>query len=160
MKLIPLTRGMYAQVDDADFALLMEFKWFALKGYRTFYAARRVVRDTGKRGHLFMHQVLCPTKHLVDHRNGNGLDNSRGNLRPAPPGMNKGNSFKRMKNASSKYKGVHWNKSHEQWVARIGTPPNRRLIGAFDNEVDAAKAYDDAASKYYGEFARLNLPCP
>lgn len=158
MKLIPLTQGKFAMVDDEDYAFLNHFKWFALKGPHTFYAARKIVRD-GKRAVLFMHRVLCPSLlPRTDHINGNGLDNVKSNLRPATPGMNKGNSFKWMPNASSKYKGIYWHKKKGSWIARIGTPPNRIVLGTFSDELEAVRAYDAAATKYYGAFARLNLP--
>lgn len=156
MKLIPLTQGKFAMVDDEDYEWLNSMKWHAFKGYSTWYAARKK-RENGKRGILFMHQLVCKADDMVDHADGNGLNNTRLNLRAANQGLNKGNSRK-WQSAASPFKGVGWNKKRGNWTARIGTNPNRKFLGGFKTDREAAAAYDCEAIKYYGEFAHLNFP--
>jgi hypothetical protein len=99
----------------------------------------------------------APKGLLVDHRNLNGLDNRRSNLRLATHGENNQNKRKR-KGASSRYIGVSFEKRIKKWSARIMYKGKAIWLGNFKNEIDAALAYDKAARKYYGEFARLNFP--
>lgn len=105
-----------------------------------------------------MHTILMrpPPGFGVDHKDGNGLNNTRENLRLA---LQKQNAKNRQKVAvgSSRFKGVHWSKTHRVWVARIQTDGRGYHLGTFDKEEDAARAYDEAAIRFHGEYARLNL---
>ena len=94
---------------------------------------------------------------FVDHINGNGLDNRKDNLRLATPEENKHNSRKRGGRGQSKYKGVTLDKKKNQWRVRIGYKGKRIFLGCFDDEIEAAKAYDGSAKELYGEYARLNF---
>lgn len=156
MREIPLTQGKTALVDDGDFDLVSRFKWQAAKAPRTWYAHR--VEYGGKRKKTeSMHRLIldAPLGMLVDHINGNGLDNRRDNLRLATKGQNNYNTRLRRDNATG-YKGVKRNCL--RWVARIRI--DRRLIhlGSFSTKEDAARAYDSAARRHFGEFAKLNFP--
>ena len=105
MKYIPLTQGKLAIVDDEDFEWLSQWKWhFNRKKY-----AARTINHSGK---LYMHQVILntPKGMLSDHRNGNGLDNRRKNLRACNVQQNKANS-RLPKNNTSGFKGVYWEKN-------------------------------------------------
>jgi AP2 domain/HNH endonuclease len=156
---IPLTQGKFAIVDPDDFFRLARDKWFATKGCSTFYAARWIYK-AGKRRWHFMHREVCkvPDDMLVDHINHNGLDNRKANLRPATFAQNVRHRKKRSGNSRSRYKGIWWDKSWKKWCAEISVNRTKIRLGSYDDEIEAAKAYDRAAIKYHGEFANLNFP--
>lgn len=158
-KQIPLTQGKVALVDDADFERLNQWKWRSEKRGRTFRAIRTAYSpETMKRKTVLMHrQILKATsRQEIDHRNGNGLDNRKQNLRFCTHYQNLGNARKR-KNCSSKYKGVSWCKRTQKWLSQIMHNYKNIHLGSFDSEIKAAKAYNKAAIKYFGEFACLNF---
>lgn len=158
VRIIPLTRGQVALVDEQDWLLLSSHKWHALKIGNVFYAARSVRDENGKRCFLYMHrEILGAGKEaFVDHIDGNGLNNRRTNLRLATKQQN---SFNQRPRSSSKsgYKGVHWHKGARKWRAQITTGGVCRHLGYFDCIESAARAYDDAAQQLHGDFARSNL---
>jgi hypothetical protein len=100
----------------------------------------------------------APADRLVDHRNNDGLDNRRDNLRLATRSQNMYNKLKTKSKTSSRFIGVSFDKSRRKWEARIYYQGRKIWLGRFDSEIDAALAYDEAARKYHGEFARLNFP--
>ncbi|MBN2594285.1 MAG: HNH endonuclease [Sedimentisphaerales bacterium] len=156
---IKLTQGKYAIVDPEDFERLNKHKWYAAKDSRTFYATRK--KRIGKKFvSLGMHrQILNPPAHLmVDHINHNGLDNRKANLRLATCAQNTYSRRQFRKNKSSKYTGVSWKEWTKKWAVIICYKRKNIIIGYFDDEIQAAKAYDKAAKKYHGEFASLNFP--
>jgi hypothetical protein len=153
VRYIPLGGGQVAIVDAADFAWLNRYKWRAFGKSGGFYAVCRIGQKM-----VFMHRLIKnpPPGKVVDHANGNRQDNRRCNLRNCTAGENARNN--RKGRGASRFKGVSYNRRLGKWGARICREGRTRHLGWFDNEIDAAEAYDRAARKYFGEFARLNFP--
>lgn len=162
MKVIGLTQGKFATVDDEDFGRLSRYKWYArkviLKNRIVYYATRNTTISSGKQRPVQMHREIASAAGfpLVDHRDGDGLNNRRENIRPATSSQNQQNQRKRL-GCSSRYKGVSWDVKIGKWRASIRHNRLRRHLGLFDIEVDAACAYDQAAKYVFGEFAFVNL---
>jgi len=157
MKEIKLTRGKVALVDDEDFEELNEHSWHAMRAGRHWYAVR-ASRIDGKQHPIYMHRVIIDAQpgQDVDHVDMTGLHNYRANLRLCTDTQNQANRQKQA-GCSSKYKGVTWHKQHSKWMAYIRVHGKRIYLGYFDDEWEAALAYNDAALKQWGEFARLNV---
>ena len=157
MKRIKLTQGKFALVSDEDYEYLNQWKWFAHKGYTTFYAIRHSLTINKKRTLIYMHRVIAERMGIKnpDHIDRNGLNNQRNNLRDSTRSQNNANRGLN-KNNTSGYKGVCWNKQKQKWHARIRVNYKYVQLGLFDNIKDAARAYNKAALKYFGEFAWLN----
>lgn len=153
-KQIKLTRGYYALVDDEDYEYLNQFKWYPAFDNNNIYAIRA---PTMVEGCLLirMHWDVMGGKG-IDHVDGNGLNNQKSNLRFCTSAENNHNR-RPVKNSSSKYKGVSWDKSAKKWRAQIKINDKSFPLGRYSNEIEAAKAYDREAIKHHGEFARLNF---
>ena len=154
--------GMCALVDDDDYGWIREYSWRAFRPQnKTCYYAVRTCLQHEKENAWRMHQAIMVRHKLIkkgqpiDHKNGNTLDNRKVNLRPCTTSQNFQNA-KKQRNCTSKYKGVCWHKSARKWVAYAGPHGKQKTLGHFENEKDAARAYDEYARKNYGEFARLN----
>jgi hypothetical protein len=156
---IYLGEERFALVDHEDFYPLNNFQWYAeIKG-KLIYAARNVISADGKKIIFSMHREIMnfPDGQLVDHRNSDTLDNRRDNLRLATRSQNNCNRRKTKSKTSSRFIGVCFHKLHQRWCADIRHNGKKIWLGSFASETDAAKAYDEAAKKYHGEFARLNF---
>jgi hypothetical protein len=146
--------GQVALVDDEDFEQLSKFKWRAQKSTNTFYAVREFQQAS-----VYMHRwILGITNPKIQghHQDGNGCNNQRSNLLTATRTQNY-TAFRTLKeNKTSSFRGVDWHRG--KWRVRICVSKKRICIGYFHNEIDAAKAYDAAAIKYFGEFSAPNFP--
>ncbi|MHC4693236.1 MAG: hypothetical protein ACYS67_10890, partial [Planctomycetota bacterium] len=159
---IPLTRGKYAIVDPDDYYHLSKHRWHAVRGKETFYAARWLVNKAGRKC-IQMHRAILkvPDGTWIDHINQDGLDNRKINIRPATRAQNMRNRSKyKSRSFSSKYKGVTRIRGKKLWKAHITVNRRTILLGSFQDEIAAAKAYDKAAKKYHGQFASLNFTQP
>jgi hypothetical protein len=153
-----LTRGQFTVVDWDDFDWLSQFNWFSQKRYGTLWHATRKAKDGGQ---PYMHReiIKAPAGMLVDHIDGDGLNNRRSNLRLATKQTNAHNAKRRSDNKSG-FKGVSLANrcKGRPWVAVIQTTEKRqKFLGYFAGAEEAGRAYDAAAQELYGEFARLNF---
>jgi len=152
-RLIPLTQSRFAIVDAEDYDQLAQHKWYAGGNNGLYYARREA---NGKA--ILMHREILnvPAGLICDHKNHNGLDNRKSNLRICTYAQNLQNNRPRA-TGTSRYKGVSWNKDIRKWRAMICHHGRVLHIGYYDYEADAAIAYDDMAIELFGEFACLNF---
>ena len=159
---IPLTQGVFALVDAADAPLVTGYSWCLTKVGRRRYATA-YVRGSAKirPQYVTMHRLLlnAPNRMDVDHIDGNGLNNTRANLRLASRAQNMAN-VARVSHGRSKHKGVTFvaRLRLRPWRAQIMVNGKHLHLGQYATEVEAAKAYDAAARLHFGEFARTNFP--
>ncbi len=153
-KEIPLTRGYIAIVDTEDYAALLRWKWSYWNGY----AIRKMRTEAGAKSYGMHCQILQPpVGYMVDHINGNGLDNRRENLRICEHVQNNMNRPPNQNKRSCPYKGVYLRTGRPKpWSSFIGYEGRRVYLGVFETPEAAALAYNAAAVHYYGEFAWLN----
>jgi hypothetical protein len=153
VRYIPLTGGLFAIVDAADYEWLNKHNWRAFGTSAGYYAYREV-----KGRAVFMHRLImnAPRGMVVDHINANKHDNRRCNLRLCTQAENVRN--KRKSHGTSRFKGVWWHRARRKWIAVICHKGKNTILGRFDDEVEAAKAYDRAARERFGAFAYLNFP--
>ena len=158
---IPLSQGLVALVDADDYdRVIRGWKWYAYHHGRTFYGTRRAQRPDGSITTQRLHRVilgLVDPAVSVDHRNGDGLDNRKQNLRVATKAQNNQNTRVRLDNRSG-YRGVTWHKHTGRWRAQICVDGRRTHLGLFDTAEQAALVYDTAARQHHGAFASLNFP--
>jgi hypothetical protein len=154
---IYLGLGRFTIVEPRDYYLIRRFKWFVHGNGSNLYAARSALTDDLRSRIIYLHRQLMspPAGLVVDHRNCDSLDNRRANLRVVTQAVNMRNRRKR-KNTSSRYIGVHFDKQRNKWSVHIRYNGRKIWLGRFDDESEAARAYDAAAKKYFGEIVRLN----
>lgn len=157
---IPVEPDGFALVDLCDLDLVADLEWKRLRTKNNNYAITNG-RGPGKSGITYMHRLIsCPHTHeVVDHANGNGLDNRRANLRLCSMGMNRGNAFADKDKKHSQYKGVSRGFYRIRWryTATI-KHKGKTFRKLFDDELAAARWYDDHAREIFGEYACLNFP--
>ena len=153
---LTLPCGRIVIFNEQDAKLLVGFRWRSFKNdhNRTWYSRARIGGKIVR-----MHRLIigAPDGLLVDHRDGNGLNNRRSNLRLATTAQNTRNSCGR--GGASGFKGVYRAcNGSPSWVGSIKADGKRIHLGSFPTEAEAARAYDAAALRLFGEFARLNFP--
>jgi hypothetical protein len=148
---VQLTESKAAIVDDADAALVDQYKWYC----STYYAFKHPTKSCH---HSYMHRLIMGAKkgQIVDHINGDKLDNRRSNLRFCTPAQNNYNSSKHKRNTSG-YKGVFWNGRDGKWLAQAKINQKQTYLGQYETREQAALYYNLAAIMFHGEFARLNV---
>lgn len=161
MPVIPLTKGQFAIVDAEDFGDLDKHNWYAqsAQGSGGFYAAR-IENMGGKRALVLMHRAInnTPAGFVTDHKNGNGLDNRKANLRTATTLQNQMNRAPNIR-GTSKLKGAWFDGSStnlNKWRSAIRINGRLKYLGRFETAEQAAAAYQRAATEYFGEFARTD----
>ena len=156
--LIKLPDRTFTTIDDADIPLAKGRRWIR-NATGHVYTQERTSRTCGPRKTtvVFLHRLIAgtPKGMATDHIDGDPLNNRRANLRIVTNAQN-GTHKRKRKPGKSPYKGVH--RYYNRWQARIGVGYERIHVGSFATAEEAARAYDEAARRYHGEFAALNFP--
>jgi hypothetical protein len=155
MKEIKLQRGMVTQVDDEDFNELNKYKWFGHKERNTTYAWRHRYLGVRQYRMVKMHQQIMGIKG-GDHRDGNGLNNQKYNLRPCTSQQNSMNVRPRV-GCSSRFKGVSYHKQNDRWRASLTLNGKMVSLGCYATEEETALIYNKKSAELFGEFARPNV---
>ena len=157
MKEIQLTRGYTSTVDDEDFERVMSNRWQIKPSHVAgkFYA----IGQCPSGGMILLHRFILnsPPGLLVDHIDGDGLNNQRANLRHVTIVQNNQYSRKRSAKTTSQYKGVSFDNERKKWLCQIKVM-GKMIKVRFDSEIEAAHFYDEQALKHYQEYAYLNFP--
>lgn len=165
---IPLTQGLFASINEEDYHLVKDFKWYAhfsndgRRVYARSYDPNCYIIKSRTKAPLRMHRIIMGVTHddpiLVDHRNHNGLDNTRSNLRKCTKSENNRNCNGARRGSSSRYLGVFRRvmKTCVRWRAGLSVSGKTYWLGHYETEEQAAIAYNEAAIKHFGEFASLN----
>ncbi len=151
---IPITQGKFVLIDDQDYEIVSKYKWYFDLGK---YASANSPMVHGKRGRTIrMHRLVmnAPEGMEIDHINGDGLDNRKSNLRCCTHAENIHNAKMRKDNTSG-YFGVKRN--GKNWCAVIHINMKKINLGTYKTKEEAAVAYNEAAYKYHGDFAKLNI---
>jgi hypothetical protein len=151
---VVLTKNRVAVIDAEDIALVAGYNWCARQKTRTVYAVRTDYSGE-KQSTVALHSHILPPRdgYVVDHIDGDGLNNRRSNLRYATVAENRRNSRAAKRNKSG-FKGVRASPTGRWWAA-ITWDGKRQHLGTFDTAEEAAEAYRDAAKRLHGEFARF-----
>jgi hypothetical protein len=155
---IVLAGGQIAVVDDEDFDVVSQYSWHLAAGRYAASDDRNFARTSGE--YLYMHVLVArlaglDTSRKVDHRDNNGLNNRRSNLRWATHSQNLANRGPQRNNTSG-FKGVTWVGSKRRWMAQIKVNQKRIGLGYFVIKEDAARAYNRAAKQHFGAYAYQN----
>lgn len=153
---VPLTKGYVALVDEEDYALVSRFKWMLNGNPKKRACCYAVTSDDSR---VAMHRMIIGARagQVIDHANGDGLDNRRANLRPCTQQQNMRNR-RISKNNQSGFKGVYRRAGERRFAAALTVDKKQITVGWYDTALEAGVAYDLAAKQLFGEFARLNFP--
>ena len=150
MREILLTQGKIAIVDDEDYEKINRQKWCACRYRKTFYAIRK---KNNTNSTVYMHRLIMnmTDNRKIDHRDNNGLNNQKENLRVCSDSENKCNRGKTCVNSVG-FKGV--TPRRKKFVAQIRKNNKNYYLGIFSSVEEAASAYDKAANLLHGDFAK------
>lgn len=156
---IPLTGDVFAIIDECDYEKVVAHAWKPLKTRIGKFYVMRMKRENGRSETVYLHRFLMGlekgNKTCVDHVDGNGLNNSRSNIRLCNPSQNGANrKTTRIRPKSSSYRGVYV--SGDRWKAEIIVDYSKKYLGIYEDERIAAIAYNEAARRYFGPFAFQN----
>jgi len=153
---LPLTQNQTVIIDDADRPLVSGYSWYAVECNGKFYPQ---AKEPGTNQPIYLHRYImgAGADEEVDHRNGDSLNFRHSNLRVCDSTGNNRNVGKRA-GLSSRYKGVHWHKAMDRWQAKINVDGRGKHLGYFHDEMEAARAYEEASLRLHGEFGRRNFP--
>jgi hypothetical protein len=156
---IELTKGKSTTVNKSTLGLAQTIKWHASKDKNGKYYARCSAKSSPTKCAILLHRHItnAPSNMVVDHINGDTLDNRLSNLRICTMAENLRNATVSKRNKSG-YKGVSWDKKSNKWRADIHYDGKLHSLGRYTNVINAAIAYDQAARKHFGDFACLNFP--
>lgn len=143
-------------VEDEDFGRVSCHSWYVLLAPN----GRKYIKGRKEMKGIYLHREIMQvtdSKLDIDHKDRDGLNCQKTNLRVCTRAQNMANAQKTESKTTSRFKGVSWFRPAKMWRAYIGTKTGRTWLGYFKDEVEAAKAYDLAALVLYGEFARTNL---
>ena len=156
MREVPVGRqGLVALVDDEDYDVAMQHTWGVVRSPQGVVYARRQWWEGEHRKAQKMHNFITGWP-CVDHRDHDGLNNQRQNLRRATDSQNQANQRVR-RTGSSEYRGVSWHRRRGDWGSRIRVDGRLIHLGYFTDEIEAARAYDSAARERFGDFACVNF---
>ena len=159
MKKIKLTQGKFAIINNEDFDRVSQFNW-QYDGGENGYAKRSIrigLRKENRKWKEYLHRYItgCPQEFCVDHINGDKLDCRRNNLRICNMSQNLGNSNINKLNTSG-FKGVTWLNKNKKWMAQINFKNKHFYLGSFTNRLEAGKTYNVAATRFFGNYSKLN----
>lgn len=148
---IPLSKGLSALIDEDDYHIVSKYKWHSSQGY----AAATLINE-GASTSILMHRLILnpPPGYVVDHINGTRSDNRRSNIRICSHAENLCNRPMQANNTSG-YKGVSWSKRKQKWQALIESKGRQIHLGYYDNKIEAAAAYAEAAKSIHGQYFKL-----
>lgn len=148
---VPLTRGLFSVIDASDADRVGNVNWRANATKNTSYAVREVSLPNGGRASVFLHRLITNAESgmVVDHIDGNGLNNKSSNLRVVTHRENIHNTAPPRNNTSG-VKGVSFDKQRNKWFAKIMIRGKQIALGRYDKKEDAIAAYNTAFEKYNG----------
>lgn len=157
MRTIKTTKGQSYKICDCHYDMTKGWKWTAFTGGRDkrYYMVRRELID-GRQKTILLHRWVMgmPEGMIVDHINGNGLDNRCKNLRVCTQSQNNANQKGAKHNSKSGHKGVYWHKAAQKWCAEVVFDYKKHYLGVYKNKLDAVEAYNKKAKELYGDFFR------